>query len=308
MKLYSILFESVGESDILNLIRKIINSRTKTGDELKQIILFRKKYKNHDVPITELLNRLVKEIYKQNKDQFDRMFKDVDKIKYLDGGSIGVAFDLGDKILKIEQESKAYYSAGERAEKAATALYPEPRTKSVKQLSSPAPISKKTVNLKEISSPSRRRSEVGDDLGLLEENVDRNIGKYVPMIYDKGVITYTDEGTEIKLNWILMEKFEPLHGIERVDMDELLYSITDKFVITVTKNVNLEQIKDISTYQNKEREIHSRLESELRLKDGWFADLVQGMWELKQKGIVDFHAGNIGIRRTGGEGSLVFFD
>lgn len=292
MKLYSILFESVGESDVINFIKDIIKSDTQTGQTLKHTFLFPMRDNDRETPMPERLGKLAKDIYKQNKDQFDRIFKGVENAEYLGAGSVGVVFDLGDKILKIEQESKESYSAGERAEKAATALYPEPKNKATK---SPEPsrvsTSEKTVDF------GPRKS--------LEEEVDRKIGKHVPMIYDKGVIAYSYAGIEIKLSWIIMEKFEPLHPRDEAfnSVDNILMAIVAK-----VKFLNLENLKDIKNYSSSIQQDHDTLESKLRLKDGWFADLVQGMHELQSKKMSDFHAGNIGIRRIGAEGSLVFFD
>jgi hypothetical protein len=292
MKLYSILFESVGESEVINFIKDIIKSDTQTGIELKHTFLFPMINNDRGTAPSQLLDKLAKDIYEQNKDQFDRIFKDVENAKYLGAGSIGVVFDLGDKILKIEEESKGSYSAGERAEKAATALYPEPKNKATK---SP-----------ETSGVST--SETTADFGPrkpLEEEVDRKVGKYVPMIYDKGIIAYNYAGIEIKLNWIIMEKFEPLrHGGEAFKIvDNILMAIMD-----VVKYFSLEKLKDIKNYSPSIQQDHDKLGSKLRLKDGWFADLVQGMQELQSKKMSDFHAGNIGIRRSGAEGSFVFFD
>ena len=247
---------------------------------------------DRETPMPEQLDKLAKDIYKQNKDQFDRIFKDVENAKYLGAGTIGVAFDLGDKILKIEEESKERYSAGERAEKAATALYPEPKNKATK---SPEPSGVST---------SEKTADFGPRKSL-EEEVDRKVGKHVPMIYDKGIIAYSYAGIEIKLNWIIMEKFQTLRsGGEAFDiMNGILRAIMEK-----VKFLNLENLKDIKNYSSSIQQDHDKLGSKLRLKDGWFADLVQGMHELQSRKMSDFHAGNIGIRRTGAEGSLVFFD
>lgn len=292
MKLYYILFESVGESEVINFIKDIIESDTDTGIRLKHTFLFPMRDNNRGTPPLQLLDKLAKDIYEQNKDQFDRIFKDVENAEYLGAGAIGVAFDLGDKILKIEEESKQSFSAGERAEKAATALYPEPKNKATK--------SPETSRV----STSEKTADFGPRKSL-EEEVDRKVGKHVPMIYDKGIIAYSYAGIEIKLNWIIMEKFEPLHrGGEAFDiMDVILRAIMGK-----VKYLKLEQLKDIRNYSLSIQQDHDKLGSELRLKDGWFADLVQGMQELQSKKMSDFHAGNIGIRRTGAEGSFVFFD
>lgn len=292
MKLYSILFESVGESDILNVIKKTINSNTETGIRLKHSFLYPMRDENRQTPIKEILDKLAEDIYEKNKDQFDQIFKGVDKIEYLGSGAIGVAFDLGDYILKIEYESGSHYDAGKRAEKAASVLYPE---------------TKKSVT----SSPETTDSINNAPTRKLKEDIDRSLAKYVPMIYDKGVIKYSnDSGSEIKLNWILMEKFETLSEDSKYKVETLLLAITMKFsqLKSLTPEEKLKQNKDINTYTDSIKKVHDELTSELRLKDGWFADLVQGMRELGRKGITDFHPGNIGIRRSGSEGSFVFFD
>ena len=300
------MFESVDESDVIDFIKDIIQSKTQTGKELKTTFLYPMRDNNRGIYITQLLDNLAKDIYEKNKPQFDRMFKCAKYVNLLGAGSIGVAFDIGDRILKVEVESTESYSAGTRAEKAATALYPEPKNKPVKGSEpSSASTDKKTVDL------GPRRS--------LEEEVDRSIGKYVPMIYDKGVIVYSYEGIEVKLNWIIMEKFETIkYGLyaESSLMQIILDDIKHKFLIdsdeikvgNLTPEESLEKNKNIGNYDDEVIGFHKDLGKALRLKNGWFEDLVQGMWRLHRKGITDFHVGNLGVRRSGGEGSLVFFD
>lgn len=292
MKLYSILFESVGESDILDLIKQIIKSKSYTGQHLKDA-LFKMRDKTFGTTIKELFDALVKDFYEKNKDQFHRMLKDAKYIKYLGGGAYGDAFDIGDMVLKIEVDMGSF-SSRERAEKAATALYPEPKNK---------PATKQPEPYKPGDSPFKSPVK-----STVREATDRSLGKYVPMIYDKGEIYYYG-----KISWILMEKFEPVQGEQDKLVTKILDAIVDAFMVDEDKGIltpekSLEKNKDIKNYSIGIKRLHKRLGSELRLKNGWFIDLVQGMWELKRHDITDFHSGNIGIRRTGGEGSLVFFD
>ena len=96
----------------------------------------------------------------------------------------------------------------------------------------------------------------------------------------------------------------------------LLGDIKHKFFIdsdeikagNLTPEESLEKNKNIGNYGDEAIRFHKDLGKALRLKNGWFEDLVQGMWRLHRKGISDFNVGNVGIRRSGGEGSLVFFD
>ena len=71
-------------------------------------------------------------------------------------------------------------------------------------------------------------------------------------------------------------------------------------------------IKEIYTKHTKSsvsKQFILKFGSKHRLKNNWFYDLIVSMEKIRSEGFpTDFHAGNIGIRRTGPQGTLVFFD
>lgn len=130
------------------------------------------------------------------------------------------------------------------------------------------------------------------------------LGRIVPMIYDQGSFVYPP-GSDNKFNWVIMERFETIKPNEFEKMKNLLWVVTSRLF---QYGEQKEQTKNLDIYADWFKEIVESLGEELRLKSGWFQKLVDDIVKLKSKGITDFHAGNIGIRRVGPEGELVFFD
>lgn len=284
MKLYKLLFENVNEDDTLKAILDMLKSNTSTAKYLKTFI-------DHPLlaSVSNTSNKgmaLAKYFYTQTKDEWDKILKNATSIQHLGGGSKGNAFNVEteDKnyILKLELETPwdTRFSAKKRATTASTALFGEPKPKT----STPTP------------TPT--------DLKTVRENKDASIGKAVPMIYDQGTMRFpnTEGGQEI--SWTLMEKFEIPTQKDQDKLNDLLDEISDELYA----GMSLEYVKDLDNYSDNLKRDVKKLSSSLRLKDNWFEELVTHMWNLQQKGITDFHAGNIGVRRSGGEGTLVFFD
>lgn len=124
------------------------------------------------------------------------------------------------------------------------------------------------------------------------------------MIYDQGTMRFPNIEGGQEISWTLMEKFEIPTQKDQDKLNDLLDEISDELYA----GMSLEYVKDLDNYSDNLKRDVKKLSSSLRLKDNWFEELVTHMWNLQQKGITDFHAGNIGVRRSGGEGTLVFFD
>lgn len=126
---------------------------------------------------------------------------------------------------------------------------------------------------------------------LLYGSTKNKIGKALPMIYDSGYLTLNKK---IVLYWSILEKFEtiPRNSETFDEVYELIEDIID----------------GVDFDEPFAKENVRKLGEKLRLGNGWFKKLRTDMKNLANKKIDDFHAGNIGIRRTGGEGYFVFFD
>lgn len=282
MKLYKLLFENVNEDDVVNQILEMIKSNTTTAKYLKTFI---------DHPLLSSISNtsnkgmaLAKYFYSQTKDQWNKILKNATNITHLGGGAKGNAFNVETKdknyILKLELETPwdTRFSAKTRATTASSALFGEPKPKTP----TPTPTDKKTVR----------------------ENKDASIGLAVPMIYDQGIMKFPNIEGGQEISWTLMEKFEIPTQKDQNKLNELLDQITDDFY----DGQSLEDVKNVINLPNNLKNHVNKLSSSLQLKDNWFEELVTHMWNLQQKGISDFHAGNIGVRRSGAQGTLVFFD
>jgi len=218
---------------------------------------------------------LAKSFYDQNKTEWDKILKNATSIEHLGGGAMGNAFNVKTKdknyILKLELEDDSYsdFSSKSRATVASTALF---------------------------STPKARKTQK------------TKIAAAVPMIYDQGSMTFREKNTkEIDLkeiSWTLMEKFETIEGTAQYALNDLISYIVDE----IYNGSSLKDIKNDVKTDDLIKSYIKRLSSSLQLKNNWFSELVTHMQILKKAGIEDFHAGNVGIRRSGGEGTLVFFD
>jgi hypothetical protein len=149
----------------------------------------------------------------------------------------------------------------------------------------------------------------------------KETGVHHPMIYDSGQLKIDDGHT---LHYSIMEKFEIPSGELQVDLDKLIVKIdhlmnTKEYVREpngeiardsdgkrITKQYSKQEIKD--ELENTRQDEINRVGEQLTLKDGWFDKLIDHMYRIKDEGLQDFHAGNIGVRRLGQEGDLIFFD
>lgn len=293
MKLYKLLFESVGRDDVLKELKNLLMlSSSETANFLEVAAA------NHVKSLGKKANfdEMVENFYDTNKAQFDRILsfnEGAKTFKYRGGGSLGNVFDLGNNtVLKIELKPKghlAWASSGERAEKAASALFSKGETaRKAKAIAAGAPAS---------YAPTVKKKTV-------KEAIDNDdIASVVPMIYDQGSFEYPP-GSGEKFDWVVMEKFETLDAYEQREMNHLLNVITDRFARGDTQD----EVEDINTYSKSEKDIIEEIGKNKMLKDNWFKKLVDGMVKLHKVKIADFHAGNIGIRRIGPEGEFIFFD
>lgn len=125
-------------------------------------------------------------------------------------------------------------------------------------------------------------------------------GIYYPMVYDYGIL----EGERGNITYTILEKFES-EGLKRGSENDLLMT-------KVLKWIRVHGEEDIKEVEDGIRDWYGdrlpEFEFNLRLSSDWIKRLIMDMRKLKAKGIYDFHAGNLGIRRIGGEGYFVFFD
>ena len=268
MKLYKLLFESPTHNQIISALTDMLKNSDSDTKQELKNIAIANSYPTYQ--------KLAEDFYQENKNTFDRITKDAKTFEHLGGGLKGNAFNLGNQILKIEIDTPwdTRFSSKERATKASEDLYGKP-------LPTKTPSSTQTT-VRESSSPTD----------------DESIANYVPMVYDQGTFKFHDQ----EINWIIMEKLEiPQNELE---MELFLDAITEKF----NDGYNLQDLLSKDPLDDDQKELVKDIGEELRLKSNWYENLITGMWKLYGKGITDFHSGNIGIRRSGGEGTLVFFD
>jgi hypothetical protein len=121
-------------------------------------------------------------------------------------------------------------------------------------------------------------------------------GRYYPMVYDSGKLVGDD------VYYVLLELFELVPEDFEAPLDSAIYTIfMDSAVPTITKKETMDEIlrKDPDLME---------LAASCNLSKNWLDRLYSDIRTLAKKGYVDFHSGNIGIRRNGAEGYLVFFD
>lgn len=144
-------------------------------------------------------------------------------------------------------------------------------------------------------------------------------GIHHPAIYATGRLRTaldTDESKKFSLGYAIMEKFEIPSGEDLVDLDKLIQKIyywmlngdyyTDENGWSRRKKYSKEDIK--KELAKTRQDVIDRVGEKLRLKDGWLEKLIDHMYIIQDENLADFHAGNIGVRRMGPEGDLVFFD
>jgi len=288
MKLYKLLFENVSSNQIIQAFKDMLNSNSETSKAIYFIGLNELNLTND--------TEIAKSFYETNKNLFDRILKDAKIFKHIGAGAKGDAFNLGNQILKIERETSwnTTFSSRIRAEKAASSLFGKNQP----------------------STPTTKLTQSGKPPKTLKLESKEDIANVVPMIYDQGTFTYPKlDSTNffatpkyVELSWIIMEKFETLDRFQQNYIDDILDVINDELYNNTSLDDIINNQKFIMKYSSGDKLKIDKIGEELRLKSDWYEKLIQGMWNLKQKGITDFHSGNIGIRRSGAEGTLVFFD
>lgn len=288
MKLYKLLFENVNKDDVLKAILEMLYSSTGTTKYIKSFIehplLTSMGYDTSKKDIWQQHENLANFFYEQTKNEWNKILNNATSIEHLGGGSKGNAFNVKTKddnyILKLELETPwdTRFSAKKRATTASTALFGKPK-----------PITPSPTDVKQ---------------NTMRENKDADIGIAVPMIYDQGTMKFPNMEGGQELSWTLMEKFEIPSTKAQNILNDLLDYILDDF----DNGLSLEEVKNVKHLPNNLKRRVEEISQSLRLKDNWFEELVTAMWNLQQKGITDFHAGNIGVRRSGAQGTLVFFD
>ena len=138
-------------------------------------------------------------------------------------------------------------------------------------------------------------------------------GLHHPMIYHNGKLK-TKDGEE--LSFAILEKMEIPSSEDLLVIKEIIEIIDD--IMNSVKRVKQRDGKFKRTpYSPKDvvKELMLReadkikeIGEKLRLKDDWLEKLINHMFKVRKENLSDFHAGNIGVRRIGPEGYLVFFD
>lgn len=237
------------DSKVLNLASEMIKRvRSETINQIIEDYAEKEKiqdYQSYDVKLNACIDFINSNLY-----EFYDILKSQSSFKHLGSGTYGDAYDLGDKVLKIEiiLPSKAF-SSQKRAKK----------------------------NLQQLWKGT-------------------TLAKNVPMIYATGELYYVKH----TYSWAIMEKFETL---DTSSLDDILNPITHYL-----NRKTPEEIFDICNKSPFLKEISKQIQRDLMLKDNWLIDLITAMKQLKKIGLADFHSGNVGIRRSGGQGTLIFFD
>jgi hypothetical protein len=146
------------------------------------------------------------------------------------------------------------------------------------------------------------------------DQLQKNLGAggAVPMIYDSGTFNFNG----LQFFWALMEKFQQLSSVKATpEQGEVIATIEELLRLF---SVKLETIGDSEvmakvTAEEIEKRLGdkiSRVADHFRLKQNWATKLMLDMFQLNRDSgfFADFHIGNLGIRRNGAEGYLVFFD
>ena len=131
------------------------------------------------------------------------------------------------------------------------------------------------------------------------------------MVYDHGSLMsdmpkqwLDDNEISDTIYYSILEKMET----EKVDTkyNQLLFDI---ILQTIKYRKPPLSDKELQTHikQTYSKEIPD-MEVDLRLSTNWLSKLIKDMKSLNKLHLADFHAGNLGIRRVGGEGYFVFFD
>lgn len=261
------LYESSTSNSIVDRIAHEL-SRVRTNNTIEEIIhdhrenlinsigavKFKELYRGDEQKIKL---SACKQFVSDNIKEFYQILKSKKEFKYKGAGSWGMAFDLGDHILKIEYITKhnTQFSGHERSTKTDQFLW------------------NGWVN-----------------------------GKILPMIYDKGYFHFY----EAEYSWTVLEKFENIkdHQIE-VILDDLIQEMGILVLNGHSSDMIIHDIKNRKEFINH----LDHIKEKLFLANDWLESLLKSMKQLQKGGFpVDFHGGNIGIRRIGKSGELIFFD
>ena len=264
---YNIIKKLYESTNIDHIIGKIASEFAKSSSDSRNNItsnvivndyrtnIGRDKYLSYNGNQQQLVLDAYKEFIEENIKEFYQILKSNKQFKYKGAGTWGLAFDLGNHILKIE-----YMTSDNR------------------------------------NFSGHERSTKTDEF-LWDGWVN---GKILPMIYDKGYFHF-HEG---EYNWTILEKFENIKDKKsEYIIDVLVRDIADLLIKGYSNDIIIQDVKE------KNKSNVDYIQHKLLLKNDWFESLLNSMKQLKKGGFpVDFHGENVGIRRTGQEGELIFFD
>jgi len=300
IKLAHILFESVDKGTIvheLSIALESHSSLTRTiMDEADSPAWF-----SHEKELTH--EEVAQLIYNQSAKAWDNILRNAQTFKFLGGGSWGVAFDLGDKVLKLENAKDSDFSTKKRTGMANKALWGD----KLKVQKDKGGISVPMVY-------DHGEFTVLGDIDIfwvINEKFERNIeGK-------SGEITsvenwYTLLGEIID---IINTEYEYLPSdvdVSKADK-KTMQRLINPIINTIHTGSYETEDEDGIIHSESYEEASKPMEEDLRLAPDWLDEFVADMIKLRKKAksgsfATDFHAGNLGIRRKGAEGYLKFFD
>jgi hypothetical protein len=242
IRLYHFLFENTQQTVFINALKTFME-------------------KNPDSILTNAIGD-PQEFYEANKNKIDGILSDTTNFSFLGAGMNGAAFNLGDRVLKLQQQ--------------------DIRAKKI---------------LKTYSGKEKK-------------------GLHYPMIYDHG--TLIAPTTKKSIDYTVLEKFETSF-VKDPDIRWLI----DRLVLTTNMKITQqnpatkkpytqdelkETIKNSILNNERASEIYPKLTEKLRLKADWLERLIEDMVALQNEEILDSVGANLGVRRLGSEGYLVFFD
>jgi hypothetical protein len=176
-------------------------------------------------------------------------------LSFLGSGRQGSAFELGDKVLKLEPGAP-------RAAEIEDALY------------------------------------FGDDKGKAG----------LPSVIDSG----TMQSTAGPIGWSIIEKLKDADSLGKDEDWTALWALIRDGISSLvkTQKTSFKDIDpdEIATKLNLPQDLVAKVSEKFRLSNDWLSNFLAGMQANYKLGMVDFKPDNMGIRRSGGEGNVVFFD
>jgi len=179
-------------------------------------------------------------------------------LKFLGSGRQGTAFELGDRVLKLQPGAP-------RAAEIEDALY--------------------------FDKDKKDKSKLG-----------------LPNVVDSGVLM-SKAGP---IGWSIIEKLSDASSLGEDKDWATLWSIIRDGISKLVKSEKVSfremDANELISSLNLPKSLVSSVEEKFRLSGNWLSNFIEGMQANYKLGMVDFKPDNMGIRRTGAEGNIIFFD